>query len=109
MAVHWRLKTYLASQHGIYSATELQKKICSQTGVLISLRNVCDYLNGKPKNIRLTTMEILCGALNCKLSDILEVTPKHYSFTKTRKLEPEKTPFSKRAIKNFPDPDAYKT
>jgi putative transcriptional regulator len=109
MAIHWKLKTYLVKKHGIYSATELQRKISSKTGVLISLRNICGYLNQKPKNIRLSTIEIICSALDCKLASICEVTPKQYvpSPSKLQKLEPTKIPFSKRAAKNFPEPAHY--
>ena len=59
MAVHWRLKTHLATKHGIYGATAFQRLIVKKTGVLISLQNLCNYLEKKPKMIPLQTMELL--------------------------------------------------
>lgn len=107
MAVHWRLRLYLASRHGIYSATALQKRIAKRTGVLISLQNLCNYLHQKPKRIQMDTIELICSALDCKLSDFLEVEPRTYRSTTLRKLAPQHIPLSKKATKTFPDPVSY--
>ena len=106
MAIHWRLKTYLAN-HGIYSATALQRKIVDKTGVLISIQNLCNYLNEKPKVLRLHTMELICTALDCELHAFFEVKAGAKKLEEVRKLAYGNTPHGKRAIKQFPDPKEY--
>lgn len=106
MAISWRLKTYIGTRHGIFKATEFQKIIVKKTGVLISLQNICNYLK-KPKSIPLKTIEIICTALNCKLSDFCTITPAKMNSSKVSKLFYEKTPYKKRGTNNFPDPENY--
>jgi len=109
MAVHWRLKTHLATKHGIYGATAFQRLIVKKTGVLISLQNLCNYLEKKPKMIPLQTMELLITALGCRIEDFCHITPGSYSLPSIpKKLSCKNTPLSKRASKNFPDPEDYK-
>jgi len=109
MAIHWRLKTYLATKHGIFRATELQKLIVNKTGVLISLQNLCNYLNTKPKTLRLKTIELICSSLECELTDFCEIKPMEINKNPqaVRKLAFHNTPQSKRAVTAFPDPGEY--
>lgn len=106
MAVHWRLKTYLATKHEIYRISTFQKLIVKKTGVVISFQNLSQYMKA-PKTLRLTTIEILCSALECKLNDFCTVGPGAMKPEKLRKLSFQNTPLSKRAAKNFPDPTDY--
>lgn len=106
MAIHWRLKTYLATKHGIYRINTFQKLIVKKTGVLISQQNLCQYMKA-PKTLRLTTIEILCSALECELSDFCTVAPGSMKPDKPRKLSFQNTPLSKRAARNFPNPTDY--
>ena len=106
MAVHWRLKTYLATKHGIYRINTFQKLIVKKTGVLISAQNLSQYMKS-PKTLRLTTIEILCSALECELSDFCTVGPGTMKPESLRKLSFQNTPLSKRAAKNFPNPSDY--
>jgi DNA-binding Xre family transcriptional regulator len=108
MAIHWRLKTYLATSHGIYRATVLQKRIVKKTGVLISVQNLRSYMNKKPKAIRLKTLELLITALECKMSDFLDIKPAEFSVGETKKLSYQNTPLSKRSVTQFPDPKDYR-
>lgn len=108
MAVNWRLKTYLAKEHGIFKAVDLRAKIIEKTNIQISLQHICGLLSGKPKSIKLKTIEILCSALDCSLSDFLEVKPGKVFSEQLRKLSFENTPHSVRAKSNFPDPKDYK-
>lgn len=108
MAISWRLKTFLATKHGIYSATELQKKIIKTTGTIISLQNLCKYMRSKPNKLPLKTMELLCSTLNCNLYDFCNVSPKNYKNITTKKLSYKNTPNSKRAVHSFPNPRDYK-
>jgi len=107
MAINWKLKTYLATKHGIYGAVAFQKQIVKTTGILISVQNLCNHLKGKPKSIRLKTVELFCTALECKLSDFCEVKPGKADSTQTKKLSYQNTPLSKRATTRFPDPSDY--
>lgn len=108
MAISWRLKTCLATQHGIHRATDLQRLIVKKTGVLISVQNLCRYLNQKPKEIRLSTLELICTSIGCDLKDFCEIRPKeNLVFTEIKKLSWQNTPKAKRALKNFPDPKLY--
>ena len=108
MAVHWRLKTYLATKHGIYGAVCFQKKIAKKTGVLISVQNLCNLLETKPKMLRLETIELLVTALECKLEDFCQITPSEVKpLASLRKLSYQNTPLSKRGVKSFPDPEDY--
>jgi DNA-binding Xre family transcriptional regulator len=110
MAIYWRLKTYLATQHGIFSAVDLQAKITRSTGVIISAQNLRIYLNGKPKAIPLKTLELICTGLQCDLTSFCEVKPRPLA---TGKIQPKKlsfhnTPLKKRACGAlFPDPTQY--
>jgi DNA-binding Xre family transcriptional regulator len=108
MAIHWRLKTYLATSHGIYHATAFQKRIVKKTGTLISVQNLCSYMNRKPKSIKLKTLELIVTALDCELSHFLEIKPAEISVGETKKLSYANTPLSKRALDQFPDPKNYK-
>ena len=108
MAIHWRLKTYLATQHGIYGAVAFQKRIAQKTGVLISVQNLGNYLKKKPKILPLKTMELMVTSLDCKLEDFCQITPTQIQLPSTpKKLAHQNTPLSKRAVKDFPDPQDY--
>lgn len=105
--IRWKLKTLMAQKHQIYSVTELQKLIVKKTGVVISVANLCKYVNKQPKMIRFETMEIICSALECELSSILKVSPKVFNPEKKSKLSFKNTPKAKIATKAFPEPRDY--
>ncbi len=109
MAIQWRLKTYLANKHGIYGAVVFQKKIVKKTGVLISIQNLCNYLDKKPKSIRLKTIEIICTALECEMKEFCEVkpSPSEKPADAPKKLSYKNTPHSKRGVSQFPNPKNY--
>jgi DNA-binding Xre family transcriptional regulator len=107
--VKWTFKSYLASKHQIYTATELQKRVVKKTGVAISVAQLCKLTNATPSMLRLTTIEIICTALNCELNEFLQVAPKVMNPDKTRKLSYKNTPKSKIGIKSFPLPADYES
>ena len=108
MSIHWKLKSHLACRYQVYTVTEFQKHVVKKTGVRISIANLCKYVNRIPKVIRLETVEILCTALDCNLSDFLTVLPnKKLDPEKKRKLSYKNTPRSKIATKTFPEPGDY--
>jgi DNA-binding Xre family transcriptional regulator len=87
--------------------TELQKLIVKRTGVVISLAQLCKLVNKAPSMLRLSTMEVICSALSCRLFDFLELSEKAMSPDKKRKLSFKNTPKSKIGTKNFPNPVDY--
>ena len=110
MAIHWRLRTYLATQYGIFSAVEFQKKVTQATSVIISVQNLRAYMNEKPKLIPLKTIELFCTALQCDLSAFCEIKPQPLVTGKPtpKKLSFHNTPLKKRAAgRLFPDPTHY--
>jgi len=109
MAIQWSLKIYLAKNHQIYSVTELQKIIVKKTGVVISVANLCKYVNSRPKMIRLETALVICSALECDLSHFLSITPTKMNPEKKQKLSFKNTPKNKIAVSAFPSPSDYKS
>ena len=51
--IRWNFKSYIFEKHQIYSVTELQKLIVKKTGVVISLAQLCKFVNQKPSMLRL--------------------------------------------------------
>lgn len=106
MAINWQLKIFLAKKHGIFRPTDIQKSIVKSTNVLVSLSNISKLMNKRPASIRLTTVELICTAFDCSLSDILDIKPlskkRHES---VKKLSYKNTP-NKGEMK-FPDPKDY--
>jgi DNA-binding Xre family transcriptional regulator len=94
MSIKWNLKKYIAEKHSIYSATELKKIITKKTGIIISLQNICNYLNATPKMIRPETIEIICSALSCELNDFCRITPSDRKKKENEKLSYQSTPLS---------------
>jgi DNA-binding Xre family transcriptional regulator len=113
VAISWRLKTFLAQRKGILTPTELQKQIVKKTGVLISLQSLCNYLNKKPKEVRLKTVELICTALDCEFKDFCSITPSEnllrQEHSEVKKLSWQTTPLSKRSQDAFPDPKLYES
>lgn len=107
MAIHWKLKKFAYDKHGIIRLKDLQNQIAENAGIIISLQHLSDLLRGCPKSIKLSTMEILCTALNCSLSDLVVIEPGKRKAKVTRKLSYQSTPLEKRGVKEFPDPSDY--
>lgn len=75
MPVEWRLKKWLAVERDIYRPSELQALLAERAGVQLSLQAVSALINGTPGALRLPTVQALCNALGCKLSDFCDVLP----------------------------------
>ena len=58
MAINWKLKTFLFKKFSITKATEIQKLIKTKTGIIISIQNICNYLNSKPKSLKRTSSNL---------------------------------------------------
>jgi DNA-binding Xre family transcriptional regulator len=75
MPVIWNLKKWLAVEHDIYRPSELQAVLAERADVHLSLQAISTLINGKPQALRMSTVQALCDALNCKLSDFFDVLP----------------------------------
>lgn len=114
MPVIWNLKKWLVIEHNIYRPVDLQKLIEEKAGVKLSLQAVSSLINQEPSGVRFKTIQALCNALDCKLSDFCDVIP---DSTKEQQLEqtgsepqplygnPKKSADKEESI--FPDPNQY--
>jgi DNA-binding Xre family transcriptional regulator len=75
MPVVWNLRKWLAVERDIYRASEVQALLAEKAGVQLSLQAVSALINGTPTALRLQTIQALCNALDCKLSDFCDVLP----------------------------------
>ncbi len=75
MPVQWNLKQWLAIHHQIYRSSELQLLLEEKAGIQLSLQAISSLLNNVPGALRLSTIQALCNALGCTLSDFCEVLP----------------------------------
>jgi DNA-binding Xre family transcriptional regulator len=118
MPIIWNLKKWLAVEHDIYRPSELQALLAEKAGVQLSLQAVSALINGKPNALRLQTIQAVCDALECKLSDFCEVLPNSPTEAqqKQRKVAgsgPVRLYGGKKKSKSqeslFPDPHQYLT
>ena len=75
MPVIWNLKKWLAVEHDIYRPSELQAVLAERADYHLSLQAVSTLINSPPQALRISTVQALCDALNCKLSDFFNVLP----------------------------------
>lgn len=75
MPVVWNLKKWLAVERDIYRPSELQALLVEKVGIQLSIQAISALINGKPSALRIQTIQALCNALDCKLSDFCEVLP----------------------------------
>jgi DNA-binding Xre family transcriptional regulator len=75
MPVQWNLKRWLAVERNIYRPSELRTLLLTKTDLKLSLQAVSTLVNETPGALRLRTIQALCNALDCKLSDFCDVFP----------------------------------
>jgi DNA-binding Xre family transcriptional regulator len=75
MAIVWNLRKWLAVNRDIYRPSELQALLIRETGIQLSLQAISALLSNKPQALRMQTVQALCNALNCNLSDFCDVLP----------------------------------
>lgn len=75
MSVKWNLREWLKNERGVSRAAEVRRLILERTGYRLSTQAVCDLLNGRPRMLRLDTVQAFCDAFYCRLSDFCEVLP----------------------------------
>ncbi len=114
MPVIWNLKKWLAAERDIFRPTELQQML-EKDGIYISLQALSALINGKPSALRLQTIQVICNALDCKLSDFCDVLPDPGKEQQKQRRAAGETPRKlyggKKQTKNedsiFPDPGDY--
>ena len=116
MPISWNLKKWLAVERDIYRASELQVLLAERADVLLSLQAVSALINGTPSALRLQTIQALCNALDCKLSDFCDVLPDtareaRHKQRKVAGAEPARLYGGKEKAKRpasiFPDPRQF--
>jgi DNA-binding Xre family transcriptional regulator len=75
MPVVWKLKKWLAVERDIYRPSELQTLLAEKAGVQLSIQALSALINSTPGGLRFQTVQALCNALNCELSDFCRVLP----------------------------------
>jgi DNA-binding Xre family transcriptional regulator len=65
-------KAYLSS-HGVEDC------LAECAGVQLSLTSVSALINKTPDVLRVRTMQAICNALNCKLSEFCEIEPDDFA------------------------------
>jgi DNA-binding Xre family transcriptional regulator len=115
MPVEWKLKKWLAVERDIYRPSELQALLAERAGVQLSLQAVSTLINSTPSALRLQTIQALCDALNCKLSDFCDVLPDPSTGRQKRRKAAGEEPVrlygksekTKDAGSIFPDPKKF--
>ena len=74
MGMKWRLREFLR-ERGMVRASQIRRTIEERTGYVRTEQAVCDLLNGPPLMLRVETMNAICEAFYCKLSDFCELIP----------------------------------
>ena len=103
MAIVWNLKKWLAVNRDIYRASEVQLLLAEKAGVRLSLQAISAIINEQ-------TIQALCNALDCKLSDFCDVLPESPAQRKQKKAAATAVPLygGKRAAQSpFPDPRTF--
>jgi hypothetical protein len=76
MQVRWILRDWLRTKHGLTRPTDISRVIFERTGYKLSPQAISELLKHQPKMLRLDTIQALCSALDCRLSDFCEVLPR---------------------------------
>jgi DNA-binding Xre family transcriptional regulator len=110
MAIIWNLKKWLAVNRDIYRASELQLLLAEKVGVRLSLQAISTIINGQPSALRLQTIQAICTALDCKLSDFCDVLPDVQGLRKQKKAAAHPLPLyggKRKEDSPFPDPRVF--
>jgi DNA-binding Xre family transcriptional regulator len=74
MPLIWKLKRVMVLQKDWHRASDLQAAL-AKCGLRMSLTSCCALVNKTPEALRVPTLEALCKALNCRLSDFCQIEP----------------------------------
>lgn len=74
MSFYWKLRREMLLRKNVHRAVDLQA-LLTQHGLPLSLPAVCALIKQTPLSLHLSTMQIICNALGCNLSDLCVMKP----------------------------------
>ncbi|HEY0377216.1 MAG TPA: helix-turn-helix domain-containing protein [Pyrinomonadaceae bacterium] len=75
MPIIWNLKQWMRANRNIYRANQLCDALRAEAGFKISIQAIHMLINKQPEGLRTLTMQAICTALRCRLSDFFEIYP----------------------------------
>lgn len=99
MSLIWTPRKELVMRKELYRAVDFQS-LLAEHGLPLSLPAVSALLKRTPKSLRIGTMQGICNALNCRLSDFCDIEPD----TPAQSDATSNQPFESLDGVIFPDP-----
>lgn len=72
MDVTWKLRM-AAAQREVWTGAQLRRLLAERAGVEMSAASVSALMRQPPKQLKLSTLQALCVALDCQPGDLIEV------------------------------------
>jgi putative transcriptional regulator len=72
MELRWKLRM-VAAQREIWTGAQLRRLLAERAGVEMSAASVSALMRQAPKQLRLSTLQALCVALDCQPGELIEV------------------------------------
>jgi putative transcriptional regulator len=72
MEVRWKLRM-AAAQREIWTGAQLRRLLAERAGVEMSAASVSALMRQAPKQIKLSTLQALCVALDCQPGELIEI------------------------------------
>ena len=72
MEVRWKLRM-AAAQREIWTGAQLRRLLAERAGVELSAASVSAFMRQAPKQLKLSTLQALCVALDCQPGELIEV------------------------------------
>jgi DNA-binding Xre family transcriptional regulator len=72
MEVRWKLRM-AAAQREVWTGAQLRRLLAERAGVEMSAASVSALMRQAPKQLKLSTLEALCVALDCQPGELIEV------------------------------------
>jgi putative transcriptional regulator len=72
MEVRWKLRM-AAAQREVWTGADLRRLLAERAGVEMSAASVSALMRQPPKQLKLSTLQALCVALDCQPGDLIEV------------------------------------
>jgi putative transcriptional regulator len=72
MDVTWKLRM-AAAQREVWTGAQLRRLLAERAGVEMSAASVSALMRQAPKQLKLSTLQALCVALDCQPGDLIEI------------------------------------
>lgn len=72
MEVWWKLRM-AAAQREVWTGAQLRRLLAERAGVEMSAASVSALMRQAPKQLKLSTLQALCVALDCQPGELIEV------------------------------------